>query len=431
MLPLLLACASADKAALDTDTDTGPARHVLLVILDDAGVDTVRAYGDGGDQPYAQMPTLQSVCREGTLFERAWSAPSCSPTRAAMLTGRHGRRHGVGAAIRDNSTYLPLDEQTLPELLSGIPSANIGKWHLGTVDALGGALAPNTHGWPHFAGHLDGALEAYDGWERTADGSTERVTDYATTRSVDDAIAWLSAQDAAAPWLVWLAFAAPHTPLHVPPEDLHQQDGLVDDEDAITEDPGPYFRASLEALDAELARLLAWAKDNGHGPLDVIIIGDNGTPRQTISAPYSPRHAKNTLYEGGVHVPLCIQGPDVRRGQRSDALVHAVDIFPTIAELFGATPAAEIDGRSLVPLLDGSAASVRDWNYTEHFGAFQADARDGSAARGDRFKLIRAEGVEELYDLDADPNEQDDLLLAPLSEEAQAAYEVLRGHLLE
>ncbi len=186
------ASASADvptSTSPDVEAPAAAVPHVLLVIADDFGVDSTLSYADDdGDgiaddgREYAPIPNIDGLCRAGVRFDAAWSYPLCSPTRAAMLTGRFGFRTGVGAAVSGGNA-IQTDELTLPTLLGqlqpALQAANIGKWHLGTTAKLGGDLAPNTMGWPHFSGSLAGALPSYTEWSRTVDGETDPVDGYA------------------------------------------------------------------------------------------------------------------------------------------------------------------------------------------------------------------------------------------------------------
>jgi arylsulfatase A-like enzyme len=417
---------------------------VLLVIADDFGVDQTLAYvdhdGDGeadDGRSLAPMPHIDALCRQGLRFERAWSAPTCSPTRASMLTGRYGFRTGVGwATAQDNQ--LSSDEQVLPELLTplGVSHANIGKWHLGTGNALGGDLAPNTAGWDHFSGSLGGVLSDYASWPRTVDGETAISSSYATSANVDDAMAWLAGTPTDEPWLLWLAFNAPHTPFHLPPVDLHDADDL--DPAQAKMNPGPYFRATVQAMDTELGRLLDWLEANGHGPVDVIFLGDNGTPGRVVEPPLDNQHAKGSLYQGGIHVPLCIAGPSLAEpGRSSSALVGTIDVFATILALFGVTLDSlssdiTIDSVNLLPIIESpDAAAPRSFVYTDSFGNLKAGGGErGKAITDGRFKLIVFDnGTRELYDLLADAYESTDLLAASLSPEAQQAEAWLSAQL--
>lgn len=398
--------------------------NILLIIADDLGLENLGAYTTGpdavpGDPP--PTPTLDALATSGILFRNAWVTPICSPTRACLYTGRYGFRTGVRDKIPANGQPLlnpPLDptETTFPELLqpAGYANALFGKWHLGVYDEVGGMDAPRVAGWNHYAGAPRGGLSDYYLWEKTTNGITDTVTTYATTENVNDALDWIAQQTP--PWTCTLAFNAPHAPFHVPPLDLHGFD-LIDDGTA-EDDPEHQilrYKAAIQAMDSEIGRLLdAIAPQLAN--TTVIFIGDNGTPTRTIEAPYV--HAKGSVYEGGVHVPLIISGAGVvSPGRQTDALVHGVDIFSTIAELAGVDPVAAtapdvtLDAVSLLPILnDPTALAQRQTIYTER--VIDQPVEGAFAVRNSRYKLIRQAGVFEFYDLLNDPLEVGDLLAA-------------------
>jgi len=446
VLPAFSACSddggATDPGATDTSADTADGtgvntdRRVLLLIADDLGVDQVLAYADtDGDgkaddgRTYPTMPALNGVCTAGMRFDNAWSAPTCSPTRATILTGRYGFRTGVGWAVAKKN-QLALSETTLAELLSagGIANANIGKWHLGTNADIGGDEAPAKAGWQHFAGTLDGVLDDYSKWPRTVDGKTAETTAYATTANVDDAITWLKARSKTEPWLLWMAFNAPHSPFHKPPEALHDSDHLSGATGHVKKNPGLYYNAMAQALDTEVGRLLTWLDDNGMAPTDIIFIGDNGSPGQVATAPWDPDKSKGTLYEGGVRVPYCVSGSAVKAAGSSTAMVHTVDLFATIAGMLGvATAGAGQDSKDLAPLLQDGKAAWRDTNYTESFGNPQGSPDEqGQAVTDGTYKLIHFEsGKELLFDLATDRHETKDLKAAGPTGAAKTAYDAL------
>ncbi len=434
-------------------TDEGPipapARHVLLIIIDDFGIDSSAAYGDfdldgtiDDGRTYAPMPTMHSICASGIRFFNAWAAPICSPTRGGILTGRYGFRYGIGGPVtKDNA--LSTEELTLPEILTAhapnIAHANIGKWHLGTTSQYGGLNTPNEAGWNHYAGKPGGSLESYFDWKRTVNGVEAQVAAYATTQNVDDTIEWLAAQNPETPWLVWLAFNAPHIPFHLPPPELHSNPNLVDDSAEIESNPLPYYRAMLEALDTEVGRLRTWIENNGHGPVDIILVGDNGTFKNVIEPPFKAAHSKGTVYEGGVNVPLCISGPAVMDGGRDAyALVQTVDFFSTIGALFDidiatATSGTTIDSVPFNHVLDNVSDESRTWMYAEVFEVPVPNSKNAVAVRNAQYKLIREaqnDGsiTEEFFDLLMDPHEDKNLIFS-MTETEQGAYAELASTL--
>jgi arylsulfatase A-like enzyme len=238
-------------------------------------------------------------------------------------------------------------------------------------------------------------------------------------------------------WFVWLALNAPHSPFHVPPLDLHSYDYL--DGQPLPMRPIGHYQAMIEAMDTELGRLLDGLPKNVLDDTWIVFLGDNGTPRAVVQDPVSPAHSKDTLYQGGVHVPLFIAGPGiVQGGRRIDALVHTVDLFSTILDLAGVDKAkaipsnSKIDSISLKPYLDNpNQTPLRAWVFTELFGSTSMVDENGQAIRDDAFKLIRYDdGHSALYDLRTDPQESADLIAAgPLSAEATTHKQSLDGAL--
>ncbi|MFZ9941192.1 MAG: sulfatase-like hydrolase/transferase, partial [Luteolibacter sp.] len=383
--------------------------NVLLIIADDFGTDSHSLYNtDAGAT--APTPNINALANDGVRFTNAYSTPVCSPARACMLTGRFGFRTGVGEVVSVASgNSLPSSELTLPEVIAqnsglGIQSACFGKWHLNAGSPTITANGPNTiGGWPHYAGCTAGALASYTSWTKTVNGMTSTVTTYATTDTVNDAVAWISARETAKqPWVAWVAFNAPHTPFHVPPTNLHGY-GANPATNLLK------YRAAVEAMDTEIGRLLQSVDAT---KTDVIFIGDNGTPSQVIQAPHVATHAKDTLYDGGIHVPLIIRGPSVIDGGRtSEALVHAVDLFSTMLEMAGVPlpSAVTLDSKSLMPILSNQS-STRTRIYAEQFDQ-NSPSSGGRAIRDDRYKLIRFNnGSDGFYDLLNDPGETSNLL---------------------
>jgi arylsulfatase B len=441
-------------AALDTFTVVRPpapdwlGANALILVADDLGVDKVGAYGVVDDVP--ATPFMDRLAEQGMLFERAYGNAICSPTRATLLTGRYAARSGVGTGvIVDQAGHdLSLEEITLPEALATAPtgyrSAAIGKWHLaGRASDL--LRNPLDQGFEHFAGtvsNLSGAHtsdeseQSYLSWEKNTDGLLSRVTDYATTVTVDDALASMEAMPE--PWLLYVAFHAPHAPLHKPPKPLlHRQLG---------EDPAKVdqFDAMVEALDDEIGRLLTQMGPELRGRTNIFLVGDNGTPAHGTRPPLDPERTKGTLFEGGVHVPLIVSGPAVAsRGSRSRALVNTTDVFATIVELGGVElplrreSGREVvsDGVSLVPYLrEPGLGSLREYAYVESFSpngcAPSACEHYKQALIGERYKLLRDEQGRERFDdlqgrlIEVDPEEK-----TPLTAEEDLVFKRMRAEL--
>ncbi|MDP6763784.1 MAG: sulfatase-like hydrolase/transferase [Planctomycetota bacterium] len=397
--------------------------NILILLGDDVGVDNIGAYAEGQDLP--PTPNIDALAAGGVLFRNAWSNPVCSPTRAAIQTGRHGFRTGIGMALglSPTSYALSTDEVILPELFDlnpdlGYAHAAIGKWHLGNA-SVGGGLSPNIAGYDHFNGTLGNFKEPYDYyfWPAWVNGNFSVITHYATVGTTEAARQWI--ETAPEPWICYVAFNAPHAPLHTPPDELYTVD-LPNTDSRI--DPRPYFRADVEAMDTEIGRLLASIDADTLGRTNVIFAGDNGTPAESTVAPFDPDHAKLTCYEGGVNVPLIVSGPSVVvPGREVGHIVSLVDLFSTVADMAGidaeaSLPNVELDSVSLYPYLEKTdALAQRQTVYAEVFhpngpGPYEFAAR---TIRNERYKLIWFEIPTKkyaLYNVVDDPWEQDNLL---------------------
>ena len=432
----LLALVGSQALAASPSADAHP--NILLIVADDVGVDQSACY-DAPAVDRAPQPNLENLCRNAVAFNRAWANPYCSPTRAGLLTGRYSFRTGVGEPLGRGGPGPSLDEYTLPQALdavgTGYTHAVFGKWHL-SDDDNGGNDHPNLAGFDHFAGAMAGQVEDFWGWTRVEDGVEEWVTDYATSRTVDDALSWIGAQEG--PWFAQVSFHAPHWPLHLPPLDLHSYDDLSGDPADIAEQPELYYQAMLEAMDTELGRML-----EGIGPevlrnTVIIYVGDNGTQENVNQGAFAADHAKGTLYQGGVHVPLFVTGRGVvGGGRRVPHLVNTVDLFATVLELAGGEPELALpegvvtDSVSIVPYLaDRRAPARRDWVLAEVFGPNVDTGKAGQAIYDGQHKLLRfGDGNEELYDLRADPDEAANLLDGELSVPAARAWVQLSSQL--
>lgn len=414
--------------------------NVLLLIADDLGVDRVGAYAAVPDPGHT--PVIDALAADGVLFRNAWSNPICPPTRAGMLTGRHSRLTGFGATNFWNTpTELPLAELTIPELLPpAFRSAAVGKWHMGSLKASG-YMHPLLQGFEHFRGTLTifdaSSGDNYTNFTKVVDGTTfVPTTQYATSNQVDDALD-LIAGWGPEPWFLWLAFHAPHAPFHKPPASLHTFGTLPG---SVSANIPIHVKAMAEAMDTEIGRLLGSMDPAVRANTVVIFVADNGTDALATTAPFLPSHAKGTVYQGGVNVPLIISGPGVARGAECEALVGTTDLHATILELAGAGPSAAEDSVSLVPYLsDASLPSLRSSLYTETFlpngnGPYTSRAR---AVRDARYKLMQVFGPSALptethfFDLLLDPFELNDLLASPLDAGLQAAFDGLSAELAE
>lgn len=418
--------------------------NVLFVLLDDVGIDRIAGYG-AGSRP-ARTPTSDALAAEGVSFQTVYAAPSCSVSRAQILTGRYGLRTGFRETITDESeTFaLPDGELTIPEMLTGAAdrtwtTAVFGKWHL--VDRLVFEDdAITRQGFDVFQGTIANLVGDYYRWEQHwADGTTSQRTGYATSAVVDDAAAFVTT--APEPWLAWVAFHAAHDPIQPPPDALLAEPLQSD---AVPE----VVDAMIEATDTELGRLLAAMDPSVRARTTIVVLGDNGTSSAAVRPPLDPEHSKVSVYEGGVRVPLVIAGAAVRGpARRSDALVDTVDLFTLVADLAGVPltgeqalslpgePPVSLDGVSLLPLLrDPDAVGERRYLYAAkaHPNGPPPWQHEVSTVRDADWKYVDGPSHPELYRLaDETLDEGPDLLAAGgLSAEAEAARARLVQELL-
>lgn len=419
----------------DSIISTGPQNNVLLLILDDWGIDASELYNEEVGAQLANMPILRNLAETGLLFTRGYAQPICSPTRATLLTGRQPYQHGVGNPTSDNT--LPSSELTFPEIITteapDYGLASFGKWHLGSGDT--GPF--DTGGWPNFSGTLSGGVPDYSSWERieiengTLTDSGTTVTTYATTAQVTEAASFITAQGND-PWVVWMGFNAPHSPFQDPPANLAPVGGYTTSGNTNLD---LYIRM-LEALDTEIGRLL---QSINLATTNIIVVGDNGTPGQVDQAPAGGiAGSKGDLTEGGIHVPFFANGPDIIQTGTSDKLVHVVDLFSTILDLTGvntttATDGIDIAAQSLVPIFQGSDMEER-CIISEKFNDGNDDGRALIMDQWPQYKLISTQDVTDpsdtpsyqMYEIGSNGVESTTLTTPPNSGDAwEAAYNAL------
>lgn len=409
-----------DKLGIGDPAGNSPP-NILLIIADDLGIEATPGYPIGAVKP--NMPHLEKLANEGLIFERVWSFPLCSPTRASILTGRYGYRTGVLGVGNDVS--IPITETTLQTALDEATNqayshAIIGKWHLSPMEPT----RPTDMGVGYYAGLLGGAVSDYFNWQFTENGLTSDYSGYITTKITDLAIDWIG--DQTKPWFCWVAYTAPHSPFHLPPDTLHSQGVLPTDQASIDANPLPYYMAMTESIDHEMGRILDHIPAEELENTIVIFIGDNGTPPQVLQAPYSNGQGKGTLYQGGVHVPMIISGKGVtRKNQRDASLISSTDLFATILELAGVEKPHSEDSYSFHPLLSSTTTGQRSYLYAEIQNA--TPNKSGFAIRNEAYKWIRFDnGQEEFYDLFNDPFEQNILLTGNLTTDQNNAFVALQ-----
>ncbi|EDP70231.1 Twin-arginine translocation pathway signal [Flavobacteriales bacterium ALC-1] len=423
-ITLFISCSNESNNSIDNDLGQNNKPNILLIIADDMGLDASPGYTIGNIKP--NMPNLQSMINSGITFNNLWSNPTCTPTRSSIITGKYGFRTGV-TQVGDVLSTSEVSLQTyLDNQNSGYSSAVIGKWHIGNNDAN----HPTNMGVNYYAGLLSGGVQSYTNWNLLENGNTTTSTEYTTTKFTDLAIDWVDEQTQ--PWFLWLAYNAPHTPFHLPPNELHYQGNLPTDQASIDANPLAYYMAMLEAMDTEIGNLLSSMSQEGRDNTVIIFIGDNGTPNQ-VAQEYASSRAKGTVYQGGINVPLIISGKGVSRiNTTENALINTTDLFTTIANIAGVGPSELNDSKSFESLLSTSNSSTRDYVYAEIGNDFGGSNK---AIRSATHKYILFDdGSEALYNLSNNSFEAPNLLNAnqlPLNITNSAAKDELVAKLIE
>ena len=410
--------------------EIGPT-NVLVILLDDVATERLAVYGLRDDPPVT--PTIDRLAAEGVTFDHAWSTPLCSPSRAALLTGRYPSRTGIGGLVDSWRDVFDLDpaEVTIPEMLDHSAdewdSSLVGKWHVASQQGGPPELDPLDQGFRWAAGSLSNLRDpyggyftgdlAYDDWMETRNGDIDRTDEYATLQSGHDAAERIAAMHE--PWFLYLPLNSAHEPFHEPPADLYTT--------PLPPDPTPaqLYDRMIESADTVLGRLLDDIDPEVLARTTIVLAGDNGTPIEVVRAPYEPKASKGSVYELGVDVPLIVTGPHVRHpGAHSEALVHLVDVFATVADIAGVDTTelgVPIDGRSLLPAVRDPSAPVHELLFTETFdpNGFGERTTMQRAIRDERYKFVQHVSIdppgysEELYDLEGTLLEGDNLLDDP------------------
>lgn len=409
--------------------------NVVFILADDLGWADLACYG----ADLHQTPHLDQLAREGVRFTQAYAMPVCSPSRAAILTGRHAARLHLtiwreGAVTPNrNEKLLPaaavpdlsLDETTIAEVLkaAGYLTFHVGKWHLGDA-----AHAPETQGFDmNLGGTHWGAPPTYFYPFRGAFGPEREFRyvpglglgqpgDYLTDRLTDEALKLIE-QAGDRPFFLNLWFHNPHTPLEGKPTLVEKYRAKIR--------PGmkhqnPDYAAMIETLDTNVGRVLEQLRRRRLADHTLVIFasdngGQIGPYRGRQVTDNSPlRSGKGSLYEGGIRVPLLVRLPGLAApGATCAEPVLCTDFFSTIMECCGVSatgqtaPQGPLDGVSLVPLLRRPDSTLNRAALFFHYPHYYATTTPVSAVRAGDWKLLEffEDRHCELYNLRADPGE--------------------------
>lgn len=406
----------AQPADPSTARGAGKQPNIVYIVADDLGWKDVGFHGSD-----IKTPTIDQLAATGARLEQFYAQPMCTPTRAALMTGRYPMRYGLQTlVIPSGHTYgLPTDEWLMPQALkeAGYQTAIIGKWHLGHADRK---YWPRQRGFDYQYGPLIGEIDYFTheqhhvlDWYRNNKPLKEKG--YSTTLFGNAAVKLINEHDPAVPLYLYLAFNAPHTPYQAPQEYLDQYKNIADPSRRA-------YAASITAMDDQIGRVVAalekrkmrdntlivFQSDNG-GTRNAMFAGEGDMSKVKIPCDNGPyRDGKGSLYEGGTRVVGFVNwSGHVKAGSTVDEMIHVVDMYPTLLTLAGGSTAKSkpLDGMDVWPTISEGRPSPRT-EVVYNVEIFRAGIRQGD------WKLIwrtPLPQVVELYNVAQDPSETNNL----------------------
>ena len=375
---LLVAClaVTANTAnAQEVDKQQASAQpNVVIIVADDLGWADVGFHGGEID-----TPSLDRIAREGAEFDRFYTTPICSPTRAALMTGRDPMRLGVAYSVFmpwTNAGVHP-DEHFMPQSFqaAGYQTAMVGKWHLGHSQET---YHPNQRGFEHFYGHLHTETGYFPpfgvqgGKDFQVNGKTIEPEGYETFLMADEASRYIRERDAAKPFFLYMPFIAPHTPLEAP-QDLVDKYADIDFKrepsrspsdithkisKIMLQDPArPMFSAVVDAMDQAIGKVLNTLDEQGIADNTIVLFfSDNGGAVYSVGGAYNAplRGGKGETFEGGIRVVSTIRWPQkIKAGSKVESIMSVMDLFPTLAAAANveAKNVRKFDGRNMLPAI--------------------------------------------------------------------------------
>ena len=362
--------------------------NIIVMVADDLGWNDVGFHGGDID-----TPSLDRLAAEGVELNRFYTTPICSPTRAALMTGRDPIRLGIAYGVImawDNNGVHP-DEHFMPQsfLHAGYQTAMVGKWHLGHAQMT---YHPNNRGFEHFYGHLHTEVGFYPPFANTGGKDFQRNgvsidgDGYETFLLAKEASRYIRERDTTKPFFMYMPFIAPHTPLDAPQElqdkykdintDLQPSRAKGTDETRrlakliMQPSARPMYAAVVDGMDQAIGQVLDTLDSEGITDNTIVLFfSDNGGAAYSVGgADNVPlRGGKGETFEGGIRVVSVMRWPQaIKRSQKLTDIMTVMDVFPTLAEAAGIDPQnrRKLDGRSMWPAIaDGVQQPRQDWVY--------------------------------------------------------------------
>ncbi|MEP1144211.1 MAG: arylsulfatase [Henriciella sp.] len=425
------------NASMITDGDAVP--NIIIILADDLGWRDV-----GYNDSEINTPNFDALAAAGVRLERFYVQPTCSPTRAALMTGKSPLRLGITSPLsKNNPKGLPLSEKTLADHLGviGYETAIVGKWHLGGRNL---AYHPNQRGFDSFYGHVTGGVGYFDkvhggGYDWQRNGVTVRDEGYATRLIANEAVSVLNSRDPTKPIFLYIAFGAPHLPNEAPEESIEAYSHIENKQRRIHAAMVSELDTAIGQIVSELGSLglaentLIWFMSDNGGliPNDQFQGLPRGATKTGIEAQFgvktTPRFidfvmtnaldggsdnhpfqgGKGDVSEGGVRVPSFVTWPKVLAPRADPHMATVQDVLPTLLEITGSDleDPDEFDGRSIWSSLSAGVPSPpRDYIVQAFSG------KQETAFFRFPYKLIAIEGqAPRLYNLSVDPLEDQNI----------------------
>lgn len=328
--------------------------NIVFFLADDVG-----SYDVGWRGSEIKTPHLDKLAMAGARLEQFYVQPVCSPTRAALMTGRYPMRYGMQVGvIRPWADYgLPLEERMLPQALRevGYTTAIFGKWHLGSFEK---SYWPNQRGFDHWYGHLQGALDYFthvrDGkldWYRN--GEPNKDEGYSTHLLASEAVKFIRNQPKNNPLFLYVPFNAAHSPLQVPEKYKEPY--------AKLKEPRRTYAGMVAAMDEAVGEIIAAINETGRrkDTLFIFSIDNGGFAPNRVTSNGPLREGKHTVYEGGVRTAAFATWDKKIKPNKITAPMHMVDWYPTLLKLTGASQQQKLplDGKDIWPCLTQGKSS--------------------------------------------------------------------------
>lgn len=419
IVPLLATLVTLTAAEVVKSRDTINKPNIILVMPDDVGYGDYTSLG----APIMYTPAVDTFKKQSLLFTQFHVSPTCSPTRAAIFSGRHEFKNGVTHTIFERER-MSLNTITLPQVLktAGYTTGIFGKWHLGDEDEY----RPESRGFDEVYIHGGGGIgQTYSGSCGDAPGNTNinptlwhngtfvKTKGYCTDLFFDRAIQWMNAErETKQPFFAYIPLNAAHAP-HVLPEEYYQQ---YLGKPGVSEEVAKFY-GMIENVDANFGKLLAKLDEWGiaDNTLVIYLATDNGGSADACKIfNAGMRGSKAMPYQGGTRAPCFFRWPagGIPAGTECNALTAHIDLFPTLAAIAGVTLSDEVkkqvEGRSLLPLLKSPKAEWPERTLVHHVGRWgkgkspEPSKYKDCAIQNSRFTLVNNC---ELFDLESDPGE--------------------------